>query len=150
MRMVPAIVRTAPEPTPYFAMAADRGLAQLGVIAQAKVVVRGEVDDLAAVVVAHRRLLVVEHTQLEIGALLLQFFKLRGQMAKLRAFRKCAGHAGNSSVPATIGSHAGQPMIVTRSGTGLASAAQPPVFQRGSENICVSPLHFYRSWHILL
>jgi hypothetical protein len=56
MRMVPAMVRTAPEPTPYFSWRRC-GLAQLGVIAQAEVVVAGEVDDLAAVVVADRGLL---------------------------------------------------------------------------------------------
>ena len=69
MRMVPAMVRTAPEPTPNVARGGDRRLDQLGVVGQAEIVVAGQVDHLAAVVVAHRRLLVVEHAQLEVCAL---------------------------------------------------------------------------------
>ena len=45
------------------------GLNQLGVVGQAEVVVAGQVDDLAAVVMADRSLLVVEDAKLEIGAL---------------------------------------------------------------------------------
>ena len=74
MRIVPAIVRTAPEPTPYFSIAAVAASRSFGVIAQAEVVVRRQVDDLAPIVVAHRRLRVVEHTQLEVGALNPQSF----------------------------------------------------------------------------
>ena len=66
--MVPAMVRTAPEPTPYFCGGGDGGFAQFGVIAEAEVVVAGEIDDLAAVVVADGGLLVVEDAQAKVGA----------------------------------------------------------------------------------
>ena len=49
---------------------------------QAEVVVRREVDDLRAVEGAHRRLLVVEHAQFEVGALLLQFVQLVGKVGE--------------------------------------------------------------------
>ena len=45
------------------------GPTQLGVIAQTKVVVGGQVDDLATIVMTHRRLRVVEHAELKVGAL---------------------------------------------------------------------------------
>ncbi len=77
--MVPAMVRTAPEPTPYFLRRVQRGFAQLGMGGQPKVVVGGQVDDLLAVESADRRLLVVEHAQLEIGALLLEVVELIGK-----------------------------------------------------------------------
>ena len=48
----------------------DGGFAQFGVVAEAEVVVGGEVDDLLAVVVADGGLLVVENAQLEVGAAL--------------------------------------------------------------------------------
>ena len=48
----------------------DGGFAELGVIAEAEVVVGGEVDDLLAVVGADGGLLVVEHAQLEVGSAL--------------------------------------------------------------------------------
>jgi hypothetical protein len=38
-------------------------------IGESEIVVAGQVDDLAAVVVANRRLLVVKNAQLEVGAL---------------------------------------------------------------------------------
>ena len=85
MRMVPAMVRTAPEPTPKVRVASMRGLNQPGMVGQAQVVVAGQVDDLAAVVVAHRGLLVVEDAELEVGALGAQFVEHGGQMGKLGA-----------------------------------------------------------------
>ena len=85
MRMVPAMVRTAPDPTPKASRRGQRGLNQLGVVGQAQVVVAGQVDDLLAVVVADRRLLVVEDAQLEVGALGAQFVERGGQVGKLGA-----------------------------------------------------------------
>ena len=64
-----------------------RRLNQPWVVGQAKVVVAGQVDHLAAVVVAHRRLLVVEDAQLEVGSLGAQFVERCGQMGKLGAGR---------------------------------------------------------------
>ena len=63
----------------------QRRLNQLGMICEAEVVVAGEVDDLPAVVVANRRLLVVENAQFEVGALGAQFVESRGQVGELRA-----------------------------------------------------------------
>jgi hypothetical protein len=54
-------------------------------VGQAKVVVAGQVDDLFAVVVAHRRLLVVENAQFEMGSVGAQFIQDSGQMGKLGA-----------------------------------------------------------------
>ena len=85
MRMVPAMVRTAPDPTPKVARRRQRRLNQLGMVGQAQVVVAGQVDHLFAVVVANRRLLVVEHAQLEVRALGAQFVEHGGQMGKLGA-----------------------------------------------------------------
>ena len=85
MRMVPAMVRTAPEPTPYFCVAAMAASTQLGMIAEAEVVVGGEVDDALAVVGADRGLLVVEDAQLEVGSALLQVVELGGEMGELGA-----------------------------------------------------------------
>ena len=47
----------------------DGGLNELGMVGQAQVIVAGQVDDLAPVVMAHGRLLVVEHAQPEMRAL---------------------------------------------------------------------------------
>ncbi len=79
MRMVPAMVRTAPEPTPIFARSFERGLAQLGMRGQAKIIVGGEIDDFFAVEGADRGLLVFEHAQLEVRALGLEFVELIGE-----------------------------------------------------------------------
>ena len=51
----------------------QRGLNELGVVGQAQVVVAGQVDDFAPVVVADRGLLVVEDAELEVGALGAEF-----------------------------------------------------------------------------
>ena len=58
----------------------EGGFAQFGMGRQAQVIVGGDVDDLLAVEGAQRRLLVVEHAQLEVGALLLQFVELVGEV----------------------------------------------------------------------
>ena len=41
MRIVPLMVRTAPVPAPYLAHGIDGGLAQLGMVGEAEVVVGG-------------------------------------------------------------------------------------------------------------
>ena len=61
----------------------QRRLNQLGMVRQAQVVVAGQVDHLAAVVVAHRRLLIVQNAQLEVGPLGAQIVENGGQMGKL-------------------------------------------------------------------
>jgi hypothetical protein len=69
-----------------FARGFERRLAQFGMRRQPEVIVRGEVDDLLAVEGADRGLLVVEHAQLEVRALGLEFVELVG--------RKKAGWCG--------------------------------------------------------
>ena len=54
MRMVPAMGRMAPEPTPQALVAARCGFNEPGVIGQAEIVVAGQVDDAAAVVMGRR------------------------------------------------------------------------------------------------
>ena len=63
----------------------QRRLNQLGVVGQAQIIVAGQVDHLLAVVVAHRRLLIVEDAQFEVGALGAQFVERGGQVGKLGA-----------------------------------------------------------------
>ena len=63
----------------------QRRLDELGVVGQAEIIVAGQVDDLLAVVVADRRLLVVEHAQVEMRSLGAQFVQHGGQVGKLRA-----------------------------------------------------------------
>ncbi len=92
MRMVPAMVRTAPEPTPNFCVAAMAASAQLGVVAEAEIVVGGEVDDSLAVVGADGGLLVVEYAQFEVGAALTEVVELGGEMGELGASGGRGGH----------------------------------------------------------
>ena len=54
-------------------------------VGKAKVVVAGQVHDFAAVIVAHRGLLIVENAELEIGALGAQFVEGWGQVGELGA-----------------------------------------------------------------
>src|SRR5271163_241259 len=63
--MVPAMVRTAPDPTPYLRVA-SRAASQFGMRGQSQVIVRGQVDDFLSVKGANRGLLIIEHTQLEV------------------------------------------------------------------------------------
>ena len=72
MAIVPAIVRTEPVPTPKRSMRLDRPLAQPRMRRQAEIVVRGEVDDRAAVEGRVRALLVLEHPQVAVDALRLE------------------------------------------------------------------------------
>src|ERR1017187_2000120 len=67
------------------ARSGDGGLNQPGVIGQAQVVVAGQVNHLAAVVVAHRGLLVVEDAELEIGTFGAEFIENCGQVLEVGA-----------------------------------------------------------------
>ena len=60
-------------------------LDQLWMVRQPEVIVAGQIDHMLAVVVAHRRLLVVQHAEPEIGALGAQVVQGLGQVGKLRA-----------------------------------------------------------------
>ncbi len=62
-------------------------LNELGVVGQAKIVVAGQVDDLAAVVVADRRLLVIEHAEIEVRTLSAQLVEHGSEMSELGAWR---------------------------------------------------------------
>ena len=61
------------------------GFAELGVVAEAEVVVAGEVDDLAAVVGADGALLVVEDAQAEVGAVVAEVVERGGEVGELGA-----------------------------------------------------------------
>ncbi len=58
---------------------------------QSQIIVRREIDDLLAVEGADRRLLVVEHAQLEVRALGLEFVELVGEIGE-RVGAGCGGH----------------------------------------------------------
>ena len=81
--MVPAMVRTAPEPTPHFSIASQGARAELGVSGQPQVVVRRKVDDLAAVEARDRKLLGFEHAQFLVELLLAQFVEFVSQILQL-------------------------------------------------------------------
>jgi hypothetical protein len=70
----------------------DGGFFEARVVAEAEVVVGGEVDDTLAVVGADGGLLIVEYAQLEEGAALAEVVELGGEMGKLGAFGGCGGH----------------------------------------------------------
>ena len=63
----------------------DCGLNQLGVVGQAEIVVAGQVDDLAPVVVADGGLLVVEHAQPEVRAFGAEIVEHGGEVGELGA-----------------------------------------------------------------
>jgi hypothetical protein len=75
-----------------FSCGGDGGLFEAWIVAEAEVVVGGEVDDVLAVVGADGGLLVVEHAQLEEGAALAEVVELGGEVGKLRASGGCGGH----------------------------------------------------------
>ena len=70
------MVRTAPEPDAELSRGFEGGFAQLGMRGEAEIIVGREVDDVLAVEGADGRLLVVEHAQLEVRALGLEFVEL--------------------------------------------------------------------------
>ena len=70
--MVPAMVRTEPEPTPYFATASSAAFTQLRMRGQAEIVVRRQIDDGLVIEGACALRLALEDAQLAIQALLLQ------------------------------------------------------------------------------
>ena len=66
---------------------------------QSEIIVRGEVDDLLAVERADRRLLVLEHAQLEVRAFGFEFVELVGEIRE-RIGAGCSGHENlESSLP---------------------------------------------------
>ena len=74
----------------------DGGFTQFGVIAEAEIVVGGEIDDPAAVVGADRGLDVVEDAQAKMGALLPKLVELGGEVLELGAFGEGSGHGRTS------------------------------------------------------
>ena len=64
-------------------------------IAEAEVIVAGEVDDLLAIVSADGALLVVEHAQLEEGSALPEVAELGGEVGKLETRGGSGGHRDN-------------------------------------------------------
>ena len=58
----------------------DGGFAEFGMVAEAEIVIAGEVDDLAAVVVADGGLLVVQNAEAEVGAAGLELIELGGEV----------------------------------------------------------------------
>ncbi len=88
-------MRTAPDPTPNFRVASKRRFAQLGMRGQSQVIVGGEIDDLLAVKRTDRRLLIIEHAELEMCALGFEFVELIGQVRERirasRASHECLG-----------------------------------------------------------
>ena len=70
----------------------DCRLFQFGVVAEAEIIIRGEVDDAFAVVGADRGLLVVELAKFEEGAALTEIVELGGEMGELGASGGCDGH----------------------------------------------------------
>jgi hypothetical protein len=67
------------------------GFAQFGVIAQAQVVIRGEVDDAVTVIGAGRSLGVVEDAEAEMGALCFEFVELGCEVLELGALGERSG-----------------------------------------------------------
>ncbi len=81
--MVPAMVRTAPEPYAPFLDRLQGARAELGVSGQPQVVVGGKVDDLVAVEAGDGKLLGFEHAQLLVELLLAQLVQFIGQILQL-------------------------------------------------------------------
>src|SRR5271169_364495 len=69
----------------------ERRLAQLGMSGQTQVIVRCQVDDFLAVKSADRRLLVVEHAQLEVRAFGPELVELVSEIRE-RIGAGCSGH----------------------------------------------------------
>ena len=62
--------------------------ASFGVGGESEIVVRGEVDDLLAVVVADGRLHIVEDAEMEVGSPGLELVELGGEVLELGSLRK--------------------------------------------------------------
>ena len=75
-----------------FLRGGDGGFFEFGMVAEAKVIVGGKVDDSLAVVGADGGLLIVELAQFEVGSALAEIIELGGEMGELGAFRGCGGH----------------------------------------------------------
>jgi hypothetical protein len=74
--MVPAMVRTAPEPTPHFSVASKARLAKLGVRGQSQIIVGREVDDFMAVETRNGKLLRFQNAQLLEQLLFAQLYRV--------------------------------------------------------------------------
>ena len=94
---------------------AGGGLGEAWVVAEAEVVIRGEVDDLAAVVVADGALLVVEDTESEVGAAGAEVVEDGGQVGELRARCGVRG-SGGGGLGAGVGDFGGHKGMVRPGG----------------------------------
>ena len=88
--IVPAIVRTEPDPTPNRSMRLERARAQPRMRRQPEVVVRREIDDRSVVERRVRPLFVFENAKAPVEVLLLQRVELVTQVRK-----RIAAHAGS-------------------------------------------------------
>ena len=84
----------------------DGGFAELGVIAEAEIVVAGEVDDLFAVVGADGGLLVVEDTEAKVGAAGAQVIEDGGEVGQLGAGGG-TGRGGSGGLGTSLGAGVG-------------------------------------------
>ena len=66
--MVPEMVRTAPEPAPYFFAASTCGFHQLGMIGEPEIIVGGEIDHFASIEAGRGLASRFQHAQALIGA----------------------------------------------------------------------------------
>ena len=78
MLMVPEMVRTAPDPAPYFLVAVHRRFDQLGMIRQPQIIVAGQVDHLAAIEARDRFARRFQHAQPLVSAGLAPGLELLG------------------------------------------------------------------------
>ena len=69
--------------------------AELGVVAEAEIIIGGEVDDALAVVGADGGLLIVELAQFEEGTPLAEVVEMGSEMSELGAFGGCGSHGIN-------------------------------------------------------
>ena len=85
------MVRTAPDPTPYLRVASSAASRSFGMRGQPQIIVRRQIDDFLAVERADRRLLVLQHAQLEVRALGFEFVELVGEIGE-RVRAGCSSH----------------------------------------------------------
>ena len=100
--IVPEMVRTAPEPTPYFFTGFDGRLAQLGMRGQPQVIVGGQVDDLPAVEARFRGALRFQDAQPLVGALVAPLLQLivkdtREDCSHSSVYNRCSGRRNRSA-----------------------------------------------------
>src|SRR5208282_2794192 len=78
-------------PDTVLARGLERSLTQLRMSGQSQIIVRSEVDDSLAVEGADRRLLVLQHAQLEVGAFGFKFVELVSEIGE-RVGAGCSCH----------------------------------------------------------